>query len=217
MNRYTIPLIPLATLLMAANASAGTITYTTNSPGTEFVAGNIGINSLTLDSSSGQDATLLFTPNAESVTGFPSNINYGDFFLSCATCTLTQNTVFGAFTFDLVIVDATDGAIGEFVGSSGGGTVSSNTSTINVSWVPLQLGPGTLNATSGSFGATIFGNSGITEIVAPNSGDPGNTTVQGQIDSAPEPATLAMFGGGLLAIGVLGRKKLLLRQHLETR
>jgi len=188
---------------------------TTDAPGTEFVLGNIGINSQTLDSSSGQAGTLLFTANASSASGFPSNIDYGDFFLSCPTCTTTQDTIFGAFTFDLVITDTTDNAVGEFVGTSSGGTVSSNSSTIEITWVPLQLGPGTINASSGSFGATIFDNSGVTLIVAPNSGDPGNTTVQGQITSAaPEPTTSLLFGGGLIAMGLFCRKTLRQWKHL---
>jgi len=188
----------LAALMIVGTARAATITYTTNAPGTAFAAGNIGPNALTLDSTSGQAATLLFTPNVSSISGYPSNIDYGDFFLSCASCSALQTTIFGAFTFDLVISDTTDNGTGEFVGTSTGGTVSSNSSTITISWVPLQLGPGTNNASYGSFGPTAFGNSGTTAIVAPNSGDPGNTTVQGTITSsigaAPEPTTFALFG-----------------------
>jgi hypothetical protein len=157
-----ISLAGLTALIMAGNVHAATIAYTTNSPGTAFVAGNIGVNSLTLDSSAGTAATLLFIPNVSSSSGFPSNIDYGDFFLSCPACSALQTTVFDAFTFDLVIDDATDNGVGVFVGTSAGGVVSSNSSTVNISWVPLQLGPGKDNAMSGSFGPTIFGNSGTT-------------------------------------------------------
>jgi hypothetical protein len=201
----------LGILLMASCAGASTITYTTNAAGTEFVAGNIGINGDTLNSSSGVVATLVFTPNASSDSGFPSNINYGSFLLTCVTCSVSQDTFFSAFTFDLVISDTTDGGTGEFVGSSSGGTVSSNSSTIDISWVPLQLGPGTENALTNSFGPTIFGNTGMTPIVAPNSGTPqGVTTVQGTINSAPESSTLLSFGGGLIALGAIGRKRIFL-------
>jgi hypothetical protein len=200
-------------LILAGNASAGAIAYTTNSSGTEFVA---GVNSLILDSTGGQSSTLTFVPNTSSVSGTPSNINLGNFFLACATCTLAQTTTFSAFTFDLVVDDTTDGGFGEFVGTSTGGTVSSNSSTVQVDWTAppgLQIGPGANNTTSGNFGLTEFDIvSAISLIVAPNSGTaPGDTTIEGQVSTAPEPATLALFGVGLLAVGSLGRKKFLRR------
>jgi hypothetical protein len=203
----------IAALALVGNASAGSITYTTNSPGTEFVA---GVNSLILTSTGGQSATLTFVANTSSVSGTPSNIDLGDFLLVCSTCTTLQTTTFGAFTFDLVVDDTTDGAFGQFVGTSTGGTVSSNSSTVQINWTAppgLQIGPGTNNALSGNFISTDFDIvSPLSLIVAPNSGTvKGDTTIQGQISSAPEPASLAMFGGGLLAVGFLGRKKLVRR------
>jgi hypothetical protein len=200
-------------LMLTATVKGDTIiSYTTNLPGTEFVG---GVNSLTLNSSGGQAATLTFIPNSMSGAGVPSNIDLGDFLLSCATCTTAQTTLFGSFTFDLVVDDATDNATGVFVGTSAGGTVSSNSSTISISWlspVGLQLGPGTNHALTGNFGPTQFLlGSPTTLIVAPNSGTPpGDTTVQGQIisNTAPEPATLPLIGGGLIVLGLAGRKKL---------
>lgn len=211
--------IGVTVFIMAASASAGTITYTTNTTTptpTAFVAGNICTSGcpvsepddLTLDSTAGDPAQLLFTPNASSISGTPSNINFGNFLLSCPTCGTSQSTTFGAFTFDLVITDTSDNATGEFVGTSSGGTVSSNSSTIDIVWstVPvnsLGLGPGTFNALSGSFNSTIFIISTPTQIVAINSGsDQGETTVQGTVSSSPEPATLSLMGGALLGLGV---------------
>lgn len=199
-----------AVFMMVAHANASTIIYSTGSPDTGFVLGNIGINSETLDSSSGQAATLVFTPNASSATGVPSNINFGVFELLCPACSGEQTSDFQAFTFDLVITDTTDNASGEFVGTSNGGMVSSNSSMIDITWVPLQLGPGTSNASTGNFGTTIFSNGGSTAIVAPNSGNPaGDTTVQGTISTAPmpEPATIPLIGGGLIAVSLAGREK----------
>jgi len=97
---------------MAASAYASSISYTTNSPLTEFVA---GINSLTLNSTAGQAGTITFEPNTSSTSGVPSNIDLGDFIMACPTCTTNQSTIFGAFTFDLLVDDTTDGATGEFV------------------------------------------------------------------------------------------------------
>lgn len=211
--------------IMAAGASAGPITYTTNTTTptpTAFVAGNICISGcpsspddLTVDSTSGAASQLEFTPNTSSVSGTPSNIDLGDFVLTCPTCGTTQSTFYSGFTFDLVVTDTTDGgATGEFVGTSSGGTVSSNSSTIDITWstVPvnsLDLGPGTSNSLSGNFGITRFTISNPTQIVAINSGsNQGETTVQGTVSSGPEPATFSMMGGGLLlGLGVFRRKR----------
>jgi len=193
---------------LATVASASTITFNTNAAGTQF-----GSGVLVLNSSSGAAATLTFTPNSSATVGVPSNIDLGDFLLVCSTCGPAgtgPNATFGSFTFDLVVTDTTDGATGVFVGTSTGGTVNSNASTISISWLPLQLGPGTSNASSGSFGPTYFTISTPTLIVAPNSGSPqGDTTVQGTVNSTtvPEPATLAMVGGAFVALAALSRKR----------
>jgi hypothetical protein len=233
-----VPIAGLAVSMMAASAYAGSITtynspiiyYTTNAQGgtpTEFVA---GVNSLTLDASSfsgtATAATLTFVPNTGSGTGTPSNIDLGDFLLTCTGCSTSSGTpqataTFSAFTFDLVVSECTTSACtntaatGEFVGTSSGGTVYSDTSPISVSWSTtpnsdLDLGPGTNNALNGNFGPVSFDITGVTLIVGPNSGTPpGDTTVQAQIQSStPEPGTTFLLGGGLLALGFLSRRKL---------
>jgi hypothetical protein len=210
LNRNFVLIAGITLSMMASSVWAGTIiSYTTNAGGTEFVN---GVNSITLDSLTGEAATLTFTPNVSSSSGVPSNIDLGSFVLACPTCTTIQSTTFGGFIFDLIVTDTTDGATGQFVGTSTGGTVSINSSTIQINWVnptPLSFGPGTLNAISGDFGNTVFSkNTSITSIVAPNSGTvPGNTTVQGQISAVPEPAASYLLGGALLGLGVLGRRR----------
>jgi hypothetical protein len=80
-------------------------------------------------------------------------------------------------------------------------------SPISITWAPLQLGPGTINATSGNFGTTFFDITSPTGIVAISSG--GVTTVQGAISSTaiPEPSTFAILGAGLVGLGFIARKR----------
>lgn len=197
----------MSLLAAAARLPASTITYSTNVAGTGF-----GGTSLILNSSGGQAATLTFTPNANAMSGVPSNINLGLFTLACPTCstqTIGTSSMFSAFMFDLLITDVTDGATGRFVGTSTGGPVYSDASQITINWAPLQLGPGTNNALIGDFGLTIFSTRVFTGIVAPNSGaDRGQTTVEGFVDftnsaTVPEPATNFLVGGALCLLGML--------------
>jgi len=193
--------------MMAASVSATTVTFNTNGSGTGFSG-----TSLTLTDSMGAGATLTFVPDGNTTGGVPSNVNFGNFTLVCATCStqaIGAGSFFGGFTFDLIIDDVTDGATGRFVGTSTGGSVWSDVSQITINWAPLSLGPGSNNALSGNFGSTIFGTTSFTGIVAPNSGTVhGQSTIQGTVNSTavPEPATFAILGGSLLGLGLLRRK-----------
>lgn len=202
----------VAIFIMAANASAATITFNTTATG----AAGTGFNSsgnLSLSQSSGAAATLAFVADPNASVGIPSGVNFGNFTLACATCTVLSGGVganFGAFTFNMVITDLTDGATGTFTGTSNGGSVFLDQSTIVIAWAPSQIGTGTNHASSGNFGSTFFTVTPFTIIVNPTSGAQiGSTTVQGALGGAsgvPEPATMSLVGGALLGLALLRRQ-----------
>lgn len=203
-----LALIVTAVLIMAASASASSITWSTNGAGTAFGGGGLVLHS------GDTLATLTFTGNPSTITNpIPSNFNIGDFALVCSSCVSSS---FAAFTINVQLIDFTDGsATGLFVGSSAGGTVTPTSSTLSISWTLTQLGPGTLNATGGTnFGTTFFSVPNLSLIVDPSSGAGGGggagvTTIQGSINSTaiPEPATMAMVGGLFVGLAALARKR----------
>jgi hypothetical protein len=215
--------VVMAAFLSVASAKASTIQWfdnTTGVGGTEFTSFTAagGTTSTIIDGGmelsvveGSETATLLFVPNPSSdisnATG--SNTTYGDFELACTPSPCGTNVSFGAFTIHLVVHDITDTAVGLFTGTSTGGQVSQTNSTINVSWSPAQIGPGTSGATSGSFGTDYFTypSSGLSQVVSPSSG--GDTSIQGTVNTStvPEPATLAMAGGLLIGLAGLARKR----------
>jgi hypothetical protein len=194
-------LLSMAAFVVASNASAATINYSTT-----------GVGTLTSTGFGGGTSTLVFTGNPGASSGTPSIVNLGDFELVCTDCSTSVAGTAGATyaagqTFQLNISDATDSATGHFTGTLGGGTVFSDSSPLMITWDGFVVD-------SGSFQSTVFTVFSPTPLAAPNSGSPaGDTTVQGHIDASvsavPEPATYSLVGGALVSLGLWRRKKCL--------
>jgi len=192
--------------MLAASASASVITYNTSQSvfATVTAPGTITGSGLVLNQTAGTAATITYTPDANDQYSPTSNVQYGKFTSVCANCSTqlqSSGAYFGAFTFDLKINDVTDGNTTQmFVGTSTGGNLFSDASTITITWAPATL----------TFNTSVFTTSSATGIQIPGAGTPpGQTTVQGVLSSnaVPEPATLSLIGGALLGLGLFGRKR----------
>jgi PEP-CTERM motif len=204
--RRSLVMMGIVGLVTAASANADIMYDLT---GSQFGGGGIVLNSTGGTGS----ATLTYTNPGGNDVLVPTNISFGSFALVCA-CGGGTNATFSAFTFNIIVNDNTDTAVGQFVGSSSGGTVTAGSSNIVINWSPTILGPDGTNATSGDFGTTTFQISSPTLIVPPNNNS-GVTTVQGFVNfdqsppppDVPEPATLGLIGSGLMGIGLISFRK----------
>lgn len=140
-------------------------------------------------------ADLATAANPANVSS-PTQVSYGIFNVDDSGA--TGSVAIGAFSFSLVVHDLTDSGTTTFIGSSAGGTLSHNQSTVSVSWSPLV----------GQVGATTWSVFTPTQLVPPTT-TAGETTIQGQVASGvPEPVSSALMGTGLLSLGFLARRKI---------
>ena len=195
--------IATVALFVTVASARADIILNTNAGQTDFVLSGPNY-SPSVNQSSGQTATLSFTPVGNTDAPVPSVVDYGFFTLSCPGCGTTASgngATFSQITFDLNIDDVTDGANGTLVGTTAGSVTVYTDSAIVITWVPTQIGPGGNHALSGSFGSTYFTVGSSTDIAI------GTTQLDGGVGAVPEPATMAMMSGAILGLAALARKR----------
>jgi hypothetical protein len=198
-------LIATVALFLTAGSARADIVLNTNAGQTDFVVPGPIFFSPSVNSSSGQAATLSFTPISDTDVPVPSPVEYGHFTLTCSGCGATGSglgATFSQITFQLDIDDTTDGAHGTLLATTAGSVTVYTDSTIEITWAPTtQLGPGGNHSLSGSFGSTYFTIGSSTAIAF------GDTALNGDVGAVPEPATLAMVGGAIIGLAALARKR----------
>lgn len=190
---------------MDSVASAGATDITGNSAGDSYT-----ISASTSLSLSDPWSNLLVAPT-NSISSTYLNQSNGSIMSVSTSGTVNSTAIWAIDTntvndpYYLVCLLNSEGP-GCLASSAGAGSPSNPLAYTN--W----LGTGTLaltaNAqTTGSFGGSSFGSAFATGSASVNVSVIYNYTEAGPPPSTPEPATMALFGGGLIAVGLLSRRR----------
>jgi hypothetical protein len=210
--------ILLPTLLAAAfgvSLNATTVFYNTSGA---FTGGTTSTNSdfINFSDGSGDTVTITFdydTGDSATSSGSATNASFGTFVTTVSNPSATVDIPTTVFV--LTINQTGPGSIGStndspitLNGTLSAGTISGTSSTVGITFSPAS---GSVNdtVTPGTATYTMF----FTPIVPPSSGG-GDSTLSGtltyvasQVGAVPEPATMAMMGAGLLALGLVQRRR----------
>ena len=191
--------------MLARPVKATLITYTTTDSVFTGTFNGAAVNGKAISATSnGSTATLSYNPVALGSTfddtNPGTNISYGFFTLSFTGP--DRSILFPTFTFSLNVSETAPGVGSESVSAvSNIGSVSSNSSNINVFYVP----------TSFTLPSALSPNTTFTIInptpLVPSTTNGGVSSIQGfaigsSITPIPEPSTILLIGGGLLVFAV---------------
>ncbi len=205
-------LFSLITVLMASLGSASATIITYDTIGSEFTGTFNGspVSGTSISATSGTStATLTYNPitagsNFDDATP-GTNISYGTFALSYSGPDVS--VTFPQFSFSLKVNETAPGSGSQTVAAiSNAGTVSLNSSNVNVFYVPTAF-----TLPSAVPPNTAFTIVNPTQIV-PSTTNSGVSSIQGfalgtSATSTPEPVSAFLMGAGLLGIGMISRKK----------
>lgn len=174
--------LALAFLLCGASMFAATVTYSTSGQlaGPDYNG--------TMLASGG--ATIQFAGAPSTTVTSPTNINIG-------TITLAGGT--GSFSGDSIVltINQTNPSNGSSNSSSSiAGTITSDSSGVNLSFAPTTFSIGAANYTLQS-----------TYFLAPPNSNGGVTTIQAAVSVSPEPASFGLIGASLLGLGFAFRRR----------